>query len=93
MTDRTIPGLPSLRDELGHAFGRGTLPLVDTSTLVAGSNGRFAEYLDKPNGASLKGRAGDNVHFERADGDMIARQVIQVLNRTHDLTSWRRASS
>ena len=38
-------------------------------------------------------RADDGVHFERAAGDLIARQVLSQLNRRFDLTSWRQARS
>ncbi len=37
-----------------------------------------------------KVRADDGVHFERAGGDIIAREVLKTLNRTYDLTSWKR---
>ena len=35
-------------------------------------------------------RADDGVHFERAAGDLIAREVLQRLNQRFDLTSWRK---
>ena len=35
-------------------------------------------------------RADDGVHFERAAGDLIARQVLRRLNQRYDLTSWRK---
>ena len=35
-------------------------------------------------------RASDGVHFEREGGDIIAREVLKVLNQQFDLTSWRK---
>ena len=43
-------------------------------------------------GKLVQVRAGDGVHFEREGGDMIAREVLKVLNREFDLTSWRNKS-
>jgi hypothetical protein len=67
----------------------GTVTYLDTYTTFAGPDGGYTEYLDKPSGGSVRIRAGDGVHFERAGGDMIAREVLKVLNKTYDLTSWR----
>ncbi len=63
---------------------------LDTYTTFAGPDGGYTEYLDKPSGGSIKVRAGDGVHFERAGGDMIAREVLKALNKKYDLTSWRK---
>ena len=46
------------------------------------------EYLADGAGRLVKVRAGDGVHFERAGGDMIAREVLKELNqrvRPHEL--------
>lgn len=69
----------------------GKVSFVDTYTLFASDTGGYADYLDTPGGGSVKVRAGDGVHFERAGGDMIAREVLKALNRAYDLTSWRKA--
>ncbi len=69
----------------------GKVTFIDTYTLFASDTGGYADYLDRPGGGSLKVRAGDGVHFERAGGDMIAREVLKALNRAYDLTSWRKA--
>lgn len=68
----------------------GKVTFVDTYTLFASDTGGYADYLDTPGGGSIKVRAGDGVHFERAGGDMIAREVLRALNRAYDLTSWRK---
>jgi hypothetical protein len=67
----------------------GRVAFVDTYTLFAGDDGGFTQYLVAPNGSVQKVRAGDGVHFERAGGDIIARQVLRSLNHAYDLTSWR----
>lgn len=67
-----------------------TTTYIDTYTTFAGDDGGFAEYLDDRRGRSVKVRAGDGVHFERAGGDMIARMVLKRLNEMYDLTSWRK---
>jgi uncharacterized protein len=58
---------------------------VDTYKTFAGSRGGYAEYLERSSGALVKVRASDGVHFERAGGDIIARRVLQELNRLFDL--------
>ncbi|MSO96327.1 MAG: DUF459 domain-containing protein [Thermoleophilia bacterium] len=66
---------------------------IDTYTMFAGDTGGFTEYLQNAKGDTVKVRAGDGVHFDTAGGDIIAREVLKQLNRTFDLTSWRRASN
>ena len=66
---------------------------VDTYTAFAGDDGGYAEYLQDRRGRTVKVRAGDGVHFERAGGEMIARIVLKRLNEMYDLTSWRRSRS
>jgi hypothetical protein len=66
-----------------------TATYIDTYTTFAGDDGGFAEYLQDRRGRTVKVRAGDGVHFERAGGDMIARMVLKQLNEMYDLTSWR----
>ncbi len=62
---------------------------VDTYTTFASDTGGYTEYLEDTSGRLIKVRAADGVHFERAGGDMIAREVLRQLNRVFDLTSWR----
>ncbi len=71
----------------------GRAVFIDTYTMFAGDNGGYAEYLPNATGNLVKMRAGDGVHFERAGGDLIAREVLKALNKTYDLTSWRKGSS
>jgi hypothetical protein len=40
-----------------------------------------------PNGRLLDVRAPDGVHFARAGGDLIAREVVKSLHRRFDLSS------
>ena len=67
-----------------------TATYIDTYTTFAGDDGGYAEYLEDRRGRTVKVRAGDGVHFERAGGDMIARMVLKQLNEMYDLTSWRK---
>ncbi len=71
----------------------GRAVFIDTYTMFAGSDGGYAEYLPNASGKLVKMRAGDGVHFEREGGDVIAREVLKALNKTYDLTSWRKSSS
>lgn len=68
----------------------GKVTFVDTYTTFASDSGGYTEYLPDASGDLQKVRADDGIHFERAGGDIIARQVIKVLNKTYDLTSWRK---
>ncbi len=68
----------------------GRVTFVDTYTTFASDSGGYAEYLPDASGDLQKVRADDGVHFERAGGDIIARQVIGSLNKAYDLTSWRK---
>jgi hypothetical protein len=70
----------------------GAVSYLDTYFYFAGSDGGYAEYVRDDSGALLKMRADDGVHFERAAGDRIAREVLKRFYQRHDLTSWRRGS-
>jgi uncharacterized protein len=70
----------------------GRAAYLDTYFYFAGPDGGYAEYIADDSGALLKMRADDGVHFERAAGDRIAREVLKRLYERHDLTSWRRQS-
>lgn len=67
----------------------GRVSYVDTYTRFAGDDGGFAEYLPNAAGRLVKVRGRDGVHFERAGGEIIAREVLRRLNEAYDLTSWR----
>jgi hypothetical protein len=69
---------------------RGRVSYLDTYFFFAGDDGGFTEYAHTDTGRLVKMRADDGVHFERAAGDLIARQVLRRLNQRFDLTSWRR---
>ena len=68
----------------------GKAAFVDTYAMFASDSGGYAEYLLDARGRRRKMRAADGVHFERAGGEVIAREVLKRLNETYDLTSWRR---
>jgi hypothetical protein len=68
----------------------GRAAFVDTYTMFAGDDGGFTQFLPDGSGSLRKVRADDGVHFEREGGDMIAREVLKLLNKTFDLTSWRK---
>jgi uncharacterized protein len=70
----------------------GRAAYVDTYRLFAGDDGGYTQYMKDLSGKLVQVRAGDGVHFEREGGDMIAREVLKVLNREFDLTSWRKKS-
>jgi hypothetical protein len=63
---------------------------LDTYFFFAGDDGGYAPFVENDSGRLVKMRADDGVHFERAAGDLIARQVLRRLNQRFDLTSWRR---
>ena len=70
----------------------GRVSYLDTYFYFAGPDGGYAEYVEDATGRLLKMRADDGVHFERAAGDRIAREIVKRLYQRHDLTSWRRES-
>jgi uncharacterized protein len=70
----------------------GAVSYLDTYFYFAGKNGGYAEYVRDDSGTLVKMRADDGVHFERAAGDRIAREILKRLYQRHDLTSWRRGS-
>jgi hypothetical protein len=71
----------------------GQATYLDTYAMFAGPDGGYVEYLKGPSGGDVKVRADDGVHFERAGGDLIAREVMKILAKRYDLTSWKRAHS
>jgi hypothetical protein len=71
----------------------GRVSYLDTYFFFAGDDGGYAQYVANDAGALVRMRADDGVHFERAAGDLIARQVLRRLNQRYDLTSWRRSAS
>jgi hypothetical protein len=68
----------------------GRVTYLDTYFYFAGDDGGYAQYVTDPSGKLVKMRADDGVHFERAAGDLIAREVLRRLERRFDLTSWRK---
>lgn len=66
---------------------------LDTYFYFAGADGGYAQYVSNASGRLVKMRADDGVHFERAAGDLIAREILGRLNKRYDLTSWRARSN
>ena len=52
---------------------------LDTYFFFAGPDGGYAQYVSDSAGRLVKMRADDGVHFERAAGDLIAREVLERL--------------
>lgn len=71
----------------------GRVTYLDTYFNFAGDDGGYAQYLTTDSGKLVKMRADDGVHFERAAGDLIAREVLQRLNQRFDLSSWRKKAA
>jgi hypothetical protein len=70
----------------------GRVSYLDTYFFFAGDDGGFAQYVTDDAGRLVKMRADDGVHFERAAGDLIARDVLARLGKRFDLTSWREST-
>ena len=79
-----------VQKEAREREGRATF--IDTYTMFAGDDGGYTQFLPTGSGGLVEVRADDGVHFEREGGDMIARIVLEELNREFDLTSWRKKS-
>jgi uncharacterized protein len=67
----------------------GRVSYLDTYFFFEGDDGGYAQYVSDDSGKLVKMRAEDGVHFERAAGDLIAREVLERLNKRYDLTSWK----
>jgi uncharacterized protein len=67
----------------------GRVSYLDTYFFFEGDDGGYAQYVSDDSGKLVKMRAEDGVHFERAAGDLIAREVLERLNKRYDLTTWR----
>ena len=57
----------------------GRVSYLDTYFYFAGPDGGYAQYVTDPSGRLVKMRADDGVHFERAAGDRIAQEVLDLL--------------
>jgi uncharacterized protein len=77
-----------VREQIDARPGGATF--VDTYSLLAGPNGRYAEYLQNVSGQVEDVRAADGVHLTPAGAAIVAREVLRSLNAAYDLTSWRR---
>ena len=70
------------REEAAKRPGR--VVYIDLDTPFRGPDGGYADYI---NGVQV--RTPDGTHFNRAGGDQVAQMVIDAMNRTYDLSSWR----
>lgn len=68
---------------------KGHVAYLDTYFFFAGEDGGFAQYVEDSAGKLVKMRADDGVHFERPAGDLIAKKVLEDLEKRYDFTSWR----
>jgi len=80
--DRYNPINQIFREEAAKRPGR--VVYVDLDTPFRGPDGGYADYL---NGVQI--RTPDGIHFTRAGGDQVAQMVIDAMNKTYDLQSWR----
>jgi hypothetical protein len=66
----------------------GKVYFVDTVPVLSDQNGGYSDFLVK-DGALVKVRTGDGIHFERAGADLIANAVLAKMQEAFDLTSWQ----
>jgi uncharacterized protein len=80
--DRYNPINQIYREEAQKRAGR--VVYIDLDTPFRAPDGGYADYI---NGVQV--RTPDGTHFSRAGGDEVAQMVIDAMNRTYDLQSWR----
>ena len=71
----------------------GKVFFVETSALLAGADGGYADFKVRFDGTVIRLRAGDGIHFERAGADLIAGAVLKAMNEAYDLTSWQETTT
>jgi uncharacterized protein len=67
----------------------GRVSYLDTYFYFAGDDGGYAQYVSDRSGQLVKMRAEDGVHFERAAGDLIAEEVLELLEKRFVLAGRR----
>jgi hypothetical protein len=67
------------------AVDRENVVFLDTYTMFAGGDGGYAQYLPDDQGALVKVRGDDGVHFERAGGDRVAAEFVERLGEAFEL--------
>jgi hypothetical protein len=55
---------------------------VDSFTLFQDPNGNYTQYLPNAAGQLVQVRTADGIHFQRAGGDLLARQTLEVMEHT-----------
>jgi hypothetical protein len=80
--DRYNPINQIFREEAAKRPGR--VVYIDLDTPFRGPDGGYADYLN-----DVQVRTPDGIHFTRAGGDQVAQMVIDAMNKTYDLQSWR----
>lgn len=76
-----------VRNEAAKRAGK--VVWVDAEAALSPLGGGYADYLENLDGTVVQVRTGDGIHFTRAGGDRIAAAVLEALNDTFDLESWR----
>jgi hypothetical protein len=71
----------------------GEVAFVDTVPILSAFGGGYTEYLALDDGSVVQVRATDGIHFTREGGDLIAAEVLETMNKTFDLDSWKNAGS
>lgn len=69
----------------------GRVSYLDTYFFFAGPDGGYTQYVADAAGRLVKVRADDGVHFERAAGDLIAKEVLRRLEERFRLRDERSA--
>jgi len=80
--DRYNPINQVFREEAAKRPGR--VVYIDLDTPFRGPDGGYADYVN-----DVQVRTPDGIHFTRAGGDQVAQMVIDAMNKTYDLQSWR----
>ena len=68
-----------IRDE---AAKRSRAVYVDSFKLFQDPNGNYTQYLPNDKGQLVQVRTADGIHFQRAGADLLAREVLRVMEHT-----------
>jgi hypothetical protein len=49
---------------------------IDTADVLCDENGKYTNYLQEPNGSSVRIRAKDGIHFSVPGGDLLSKRVL-----------------
>jgi hypothetical protein len=65
-----------------EAAKRARAVYVDSFTLFQDPNGNYTQYLPNSKGQLIQVRTADGIHFQRAGGDLLAKQTLDVMERS-----------